>query len=1269
MGDFKGALADFQSAVAGVKSGFHGGSYDTLNTIAGQTSSIMGGFSSFFDKGKADCDAQARMMKKLFPKGLDGIDEEMRNFEREIGWNERTGSFTSTRGSARPPSGYASTSPMPGGTVARPSPRPITPSLPRPPISPAPSRPTMTHAASSSSASIMPTIVASGTRMPRISAMTASHSSSASTTPVPSSDTDKASQSLAQKYAEAWDAYRKHMYPALCRCGMIITLRGKIGSALDEVARIVVELNRLSSTKFDSRATDARRRELTAVEGRLQAQGRLVEKCLAALPGNDSWMASAKDNLDAAKRELSDAEAALKSRPAWVEDRCQTVDGFRKRFAQISSDRMSLESQLKRQKASCDRIARDIASLSGSLSDVVAAENARVSKIASEKARGEALCRNAENAYQRLNPKTALRFTLRQSGGRWTASPSKAEFLRELDAFEAPLVRLLEARARQVGELQKPTASLSPSDINDTDAFPSFVIVDSCAVSLAGCRIDLPIPSAFPFGKPRYFRDSSEIEPFLLRLVCALPVGSVQITMLDIEKKGDNGRLFNNLAKAGRDTFRLVTDIGDLGGVLKEHGSYIASLASSGKFTATVGNWVAYNASHPRNPLPFRILVVHSIHGWDERDVDELADLFVCGPDSGVHVFFALDGMETLDDRVRAKVETWPSKATTSPVDVVKWAKEGGVLKPTRIPMRLPSPSQVERILDAYADLCVKRSARAAHVFADLFAGMPVWSASSIDGLEAPVGWDDTGDPVNIRVGDDNPHALIGGKTGGGKTNLIHVIICSLCHRYSPEELQICLLDMKDGVEAFRYLDSSRRAWLPHAKAILASQSPHFASKYLEAMIAEMKSRNGTFKRDGAAKIGEWRKKTGKKMPRILFVADEFTHMFADSDVAKKASSALQELLQLGRSCGIHVLLATQDTNALTTANAGVILSQTPLRFALPDAPGVLASGNHADRTIHKPQCILNESRGEDGMNRVFVHPFFDNETKSPGDVDLFRKTMEVTKVHLGGASLPVCKVVDSMSLAPVPPFAVFQKSIVSASAGGRPSVGLLLGRADDFDGDAFMLRLYGDVYRDHLLIAGECDPNGREGVWNGLRKSIVWSLACLADKQVLFYDPLREKPFKAPDFTVLCQSDGPNKVYENLVALRDSKARNRVLVIENFDQAGHVFFRENSYSAPDPDTAMGVLYSAFDAKKKAFTVILLVRDFTAATEILGDDGLKAMSHRIAFGYGSANELRPIIKGTDMLDNPGESIFYSGSGIRGGGYATILPFAEPDKQP
>ena len=1271
MKSFGGALASFEAAAADVGKTFHGGFYDTLNATARQASSLMNSFSGFCAKEMAEADAHAQALKALFPKGMDGLDEEMRNFERTIGWNERTGSFSPASRSVPPPT--ASSGAMAGGRGVAVPPA-------RMPFSPATTPPSDRFAVLASARTpLSPTGGASPSSGRTLSTTHSSSSPSATMTtsrsPSPASPSssipvaDAASKTLAEQYRRAWEeAYRTQLYPALQSLGATMAVRSQIGQKLDELASVVSELNRLSKVKFDSKSVGYKAREMDAFENQFLVHARLLDDLLKALPLNDSWMANAKSNLDMVGNALAPAELGIKTLPGWARERKKTVDVFRHRLAQVSNERKFFETRLRELHTRGTRLANSAASVKQKIAEALADEKQRRSRIATAQSRGIALCNEAKTAYCKFNRRTLLRFSFGQTGDHWTASPGKADFLRELASVEASLVRRLEVSARQICDLQKRVETLSPADLNATDAFPSCVIVDSCNVSIGGRTIELPIPTRFPFDKPRYFKTPAEISPFLLRLICALPVGSVQITMLDIEKKGDNGRVFNSLAKAGHGVFRLVTDIADLSGVLKEHGSYIASLASSGKFTATVGDWASYNARHPRNPLPFRILVVQSIHGWDERDVDDLADLFVRGPASGVHVFFSLDGMETLDERVRAKVETWPARAATSPVDLTAWAKSATVLHPTRVPMRFPPAAQVEKILDTYVDLLAKRVARATHVFKDLFEGFPVWSASSVAGLEAPVGWDEAGDPVNIRIGDDNPHALVGGKTGGGKTNLIHVILCSLCHRYSPEELQICLLDMKDGVEAFRYLDTSRRAWLPHAKAILASQSPHFASKYLEAMVDEMNRRNDTFKCDGAAKIGEWRKKSGKKMPRILFVADEFTHMFADSDLAKKASATLQSLLQLGRSCGIHVLLATQDTNALVTPNASVILSQTPLRFALPDAPGVLASGNHADRSIHKPQCILNESRGEDGMNHLFVHPFFDNETKTPGDVDLFRKAMETAKVRFGGASLPVCKVVDSMSLAPVPPFAVFQKTIGLASAGGRPSATLLLGREDNFAGDAFTLRLYGDAYRDHLLIAAESDPQGRDGVWNGLRKSIVWSLCCLADKQVLFYDPLREKPFKAPGFTVLGQDDGPDKVYENLVALRDSKARHRVLVIENFDQAGHVFFRENSYGAPDPDTAMGVLYSGFDPKKKAFTVILLVRDFTATTEILGDDGLKAMSHRIAFGYKQAGDLRPIIKGTDMLDNPGESIFYSGSGIRGGGYATILPFAEPAKR-
>ena len=1253
------ALNSFSHSSRNVQKNFSGGVFDAVNQMFSNTGGMLTTFSVSCDRIMKAASACDDRVKKLFPKGGVEIAEDLRNLEREIGLLEGAGTIASLSTAAKPsfaiphPSYAASSKVAFCGTKAAP--------IPYSGLTSAAAGKTIPHTvspAASSPSHPIPSRLTTSSAPIRTTAPAATMTASiVTTTPTH----DSGASALWKNYQESFEIFRTKMFPALRYCGIAYVKVKEVAAALDVALRHVSELNALLGRKFDVDEFNRRASEVQRLISVHQKCGNDTSRCVNSeekfLSGLEG---SFRRNIAMARNRLEGMENMLGRRPEWMKSRLALIDEIDKRYQSVANQ---VNANLRRNNANISRLnnaASELTRKTSSLGKAKDGEDARRSSIQSSQNEANKALQKARSAHMAIVPKSRLSFTFGMSGSRYVVSPSKGDALNEEQRMLGAHLGQLESAAARLTALQKTTERLTASDINSTDAFPAFIVADACSFAIGGRTYYVPIPTAFPFSKPRRFADTSEIAPFLLRLLCALPVGSVQITIIDQAAGGANGSVFNGL-KSSMGTFRLVPRIDELHSVLKEHGDYIADLASSGKFGATDRTWAEYNSHHPKNPLPCKILVVYSFRGWDLQDVNELGNLIVNGVTSSVNVLFSGDGIAELDDRLRAQVESWA--VARNPVDASKWAKEGALLSLQHIPMRMPPNTTVGQICNAYIDCLEKRAARAAHVFNDLFDGVPQWSGSSIDGIEAVIGWDESGSPVNIRFVEYPAHALIGGVSGGGKSNLIHVMICSLCHRYSPDELQICLLDMKNGDEAFRYLDDRGMSWLPHAKAILASTSPHFASKYLDEMMAEMNRRSSVFKSARATKIGEWRRKTGKKMPRILFIADEFTHIFDNPDLAKETSTKLGTLLQQGRSYGIHILLATQSTDALTTSNAGVILSQTPIRLALPHAPGVLATGNNADKSLNKPQCILNESSGEDGKNRIFVHPLFDNEGKSPGDVDLFHKSMDMAKLAFKGGSLPTCKVVDSVSLLPVPAWDEFRKLLGPEPGGVRPIASLLLGRADDFDSTPYILRLYGDAYRDHLFIASEKDPIGRTGIWDGLRRSVVFSLASLSDKHVLFYDPLREKPFSSKGFTVLYRDNSADQVKSELEILRDSTARHRVLVVNNFDAAGDVFYRADACGDPEPDTALGILYSALRPPKK-FTVILFARDVTAALDILGDAGWRNISHHIAFGYDGTDTLREIIKGTETLDSPGESVFHSGPGVHGG-YETFLPFVTP----
>ncbi len=90
----------------------------------------------------------------------------------------------------------------------------------------------------------------------------------------------------------------------------------------------------------------------------------------------------------------------------------------------------------------------------------------------------------------------------------------------------------------------------------------------------------------------------------------------------------------------------------------------------------------------------------------------------------------------------------------------------------------------------------------------------------------------------HLRLGEGvRQHVLIAGKTGSGKSSLLHTIITAGAARYSPDQLQYFLLDFKKGVEFKVYADSG----LPHARVIGIESEREFGRSVLQRLDADCK--------------------------------------------------------------------------------------------------------------------------------------------------------------------------------------------------------------------------------------------------------------------------------------------------------------------------------------------------------------------------------------------------------------------------------------------
>jgi DNA segregation ATPase FtsK/SpoIIIE, S-DNA-T family len=216
-------------------------------------------------------------------------------------------------------------------------------------------------------------------------------------------------------------------------------------------------------------------------------------------------------------------------------------------------------------------------------------------------------------------------------------------------------------------------------------------------------------------------------------------------------------------------------------------------------------------------------------------------------------------------------------------------------------------------------------------------------------------------------------HALVVGKTGAGKTNLLHVIIVGLALTYSPEELELYLVDLKAvGFAPFATHQ------LPHVRVVAMQSDREFGLSVLQALSTELKEREKRFIESKVPDITYYRNmKPQDRMPRSLLIIDEFQELFTyDDEIARQAASLLEKLVRLGRAFGIHVILCSQTLSGTYTHIRSTI-SQMEVRLVLrceeADSQLVLSQDNPAaNQLTRQGEAIYNTAHGLKEGNNFF---------------------------------------------------------------------------------------------------------------------------------------------------------------------------------------------------------------------------------------------------------------------------------------------------------
>lgn len=221
--------------------------------------------------------------------------------------------------------------------------------------------------------------------------------------------------------------------------------------------------------------------------------------------------------------------------------------------------------------------------------------------------------------------------------------------------------------------------------------------------------------------------------------------------------------------------------------------------------------------------------------------------------------------------------------------------------------------------------------------------------------LRAVVGMSADG-PHTLDLRSDGPHALVGGSTNSGKSELLQSWILAMAATHSPERVTFLLVDYKGGSAFADCVE------LPHTVGLVTDLSQHMVRRALTSLSAELRHRERLLHEHGVKDLIEMEKHgIPGAPPSLVIVVDEFAALVTE---VPEFIDGMINVAARGRSLGLHLILATQQPSGVIK---GSLRANTNLRLALRvtdenDSLDVLGAPDAADFDPQIPGRAMSRS-------------------------------------------------------------------------------------------------------------------------------------------------------------------------------------------------------------------------------------------------------------------------------------------------------------------
>ncbi len=442
---------------------------------------------------------------------------------------------------------------------------------------------------------------------------------------------------------------------------------------------------------------------------------------------------------------------------------------------------------------------------------------------------------------------------------------------KEPESFLKPSTLKIEEYQKSIRQVQ--AQFIDAPQFNETSAYPKFL---SCGLLQVrgknGANMEFLLPKVYPFPPKSLYieheKDGQFLREMLMCLLSSAPLVQLEVILIDALSLGGIFGLARKLLKKDdkddKDNDfiyqqRILTESKEIEEALKHLYEYLK--VNLQEKLVGFRDFAHYN-EEKEDRLPLKALFLSGVDALSQNALYYLEKIMRFGSKNGVLSFVNLESEKNNKSAEDLKKHAEFFKDTTS-FERLKYLNVE-IINDQGIKSQ-HMKDFADKIKAYYEKKKVVKSELKALQKDEKF-----WTKSSQYEVSVPVGWDINHKEVCFEIGKAQNHTLICDHSGSGKSNFLHVLIQNLAFYYDPDEVQLFLLDYKEGVEFNAYTDPI----LEHARLVSVASSVPYGITFLKWLCDEMTKRSELFKQFKVKDLSDYRKH--EKIPRLIVVIDEF---------------------------------------------------------------------------------------------------------------------------------------------------------------------------------------------------------------------------------------------------------------------------------------------------------------------------------------------------------------------------------------------------------